>query len=553
MQRRTLSVWIVGLGLLIGLLGNLLFRNQIVGLSFPLFIGISIITVLALARPAKTRINWRNLWLLVPIMLFAGMVAVRADPSITAINVLGVFTLAALALYFLPLKQYVDQASLGEQTQGVIESGLVTSFGAIGEIFDSIAWLRERNWQSRSMLSVVRGLVIAAPIVLVFAALLSSADVVFADYLEQAWKLLAINPSGDLIGAGVYTFGIGWLAIGALGYAVARRGVVESPQSTTHFVQGDDEPIEIEDEATIAKPKRKNAAGFRMGMIESGIVLGLVDLLFAAFVIIQFAYFFGGTDAIAQRGLTYAEYARRGYFELVAVSVLTLGLSLMLDHITIRQTPRENTLFRVLSIIIVALTSVMLISASQRMLLYEEEFGFTHLRVYTHVSMLWLGVLFGVYLLSMFRLRRSIFSFGVLLVAIGYIGTLNLMDVDLYIAERNIARYREGRALDLSFLTTLSADALPAIIPLHWELDENPAARRWTGQWLARQLVILDQQHVSRSIFTAHIARDQAWAQLNSMQAEIPAYDASFWYSMASSSSYGAYNIFRGTAEPTSD
>lgn len=555
MQRRTLSVLFVGLGLLIGFVGNILFRDKLIGLSFPLFIITSIGVVLAATRPAQTRVNWRNLWLLIPVVFFAVMVAVRADMSITSVNIMAVLMLAALALYFLPLRQAVDLSSLGEHFQALIESSLITTFGAIGEVTESISWLRESNWQNRTALSVVRGLVIAVPIVVVFALLLGSADVVFADYLEQAWNLLAINPSGDLVSTGIFTFGIGWLAIGALGYGVARRGVIETPQSTTQFVQGDTEAVIMDDAETEAKPKRKNDAAFRIGMIESGIVLGLVDLLFAAFVLIQFAYFFGGSAALEQRGLTYAEYARRGYFELVAVSVLTLGLALLLDHITVRQTQRENRTFRVLSIIIVGLTTVMLLSASQRMFLYEEEFGFTHLRVYTHVSMLWLGVLFGCYLLSMFRVRQNIFSFGVLLVAIGYMVTLNVMNVDLYIAEHNIARYREGRALDLSFLTTLSVDALPAIIPLHQELENNPEAREWTGQWLARHQYELASQYQTQggTIFSANVARDQAWGQLNTMQAEIPAYDASFWYMMTSSSYYGAYNIYRSTSVPASD
>lgn len=551
MQRRTLSVWIITLGLALGLLGTLFFHGKFIGLSFPLFIAISVIVVLAAARPAQTRVHWRNLWLLLPMLFFAVMVAVRADKLIMTMNIAAVLTLGALALYYLPLKARVDEASLGDQLRAVIESSLVTTFGAVGEMADSWAWLRERNWKSRAALSVVRGLAIALPVVVIFTVLLGSADVVFADYVKQAWKLIAFRPDGQLIEQGIFTLGIGWLAVGALGYAIARRGPVESPASATHFAYGDDAPVEMdEDDSEIpVSPKRKNSAVFRLGMIESGVILGLVDLLFTAFVLIQLTYFFGGADAIAQRGLTYAEYARRGYFELVTVSVLTLGLALWLDHVTIRATPRENRVFRALAIAIVALTSVMLLSASQRMLLYEEQFGFTHLRVYTHVSMLWLGMLFGVFLLSMFRVRRNVFAFGVLLVTIGYLGTLNLMDVDLYIAERNIARYREGRALDLSFLTTLSADALPAIVPLHRELADKPDARQWTGQWLAQQLNVLDRLRLNEgaTLFSANTARDRAWSMLDGMRAEIPAYDPSFWYQV--SYSYGYYNIY-ATAEP---
>jgi len=542
MQRRTLATWIVVLGLLIGLLGNIFFYGKDIGLSFPLFIITSIVVTLAASRPAQTPVNRRNLWLLVPVLFFAIMVAVREETTISLLNMTAALSLSALALHYLSIKERVDEATLPQQIGAVFTSGLYAVFGALPEVSDSWTWLRGKSWRGRAVLSVARGLVIALPIVVVFTLLLGSADAVFAGYVEDVWQFIAFKPSDGLLDQAVITLMIGWLATGSLAYGLARREtprrVVTTPQqSDAYFAYGDQEAVAMEGEI-VEKEKPKNVERFRLGMIESGIILGLVDLLFAAFVIIQFAYFFGGQNTIEARGLTYSSYARSGFFELVAVSVMTLGLGLWLDYVTVRQEKRENNLFRALLIVIVALTSVMLVSASQRMLLYEEAFGFTYLRVYTHVSMLWLGILFGVFLLSLFRVKKHVFSFGVLLVAIGYLGTLNLMNVDLYIAERNIARYHEGRALDLSFLTMLSADALPAIIPLHEELKDNPEAQAWTGQWLARQLNKLENERQGGTIFSANISGDSAWATLDAMRNQIPTYDPYFFYE---SSYYGSY------------
>jgi Domain of unknown function (DUF4173) len=541
MQRRTLATWIVLLGLIIGLLGNIFFYGKNIGLSFPLFIIMSIAVTLAASRPAQTPVNRRNLWLLVPVIFFALMVAVREDTTITFLNVAAGLSLAALALHYLSIKERLDEATLPQQIGAVLTSGMYAIFGGFPEVSDAWAWTRGRSWKGRAALSVVRGLVIALPIVIVFTVLLGSADAVFAGYVEDVWQLIAFKPSAGLFDQAVITLTIGWLAIGSLAYGLARREtsrrVVAVPRNDAYYAYGDDEPVAIDDQ-TPEKEKPKNITRFRLGMIESGIILGLVDLLFAAFVMIQFAYFFGGQNTIEARGLTYSSYARSGFFELVAVSVITLGLGLWLDYVTVRQEQRENRIFQALLIVIVALTSVMLVSASQRMLLYEEMFGFTHLRVFTHVSMLWLGILLGVFLLSLFRVKKHVFSFGALLVAIGYLGTLNVMNVDLYIAERNIARYHEGSALDLSFLTMLSADALPAIIPLHEELKDNPEAQTWTGQWLARQLNILEKEGQGGTIFSANLSGDSAWATLDAMRNQIPTYDPYFFYE---SSYYGNY------------
>jgi hypothetical protein len=267
-------------------------------------------------------------------------------------------------------------------------------------------------------------------------------------------------------------------------------------------------------------------------MIEGCIMLGSVDLLFGLFVVIQFAYFFGGRATLEVANLSYAQYARRGFFELVALSVLTLGLVLMLDRITVRRLDRYATIFRVLAVLLVGLTGVILVSASQRMLLYEEQFGFTTLRVQTHVFMYWLAVLFVFFLLALFRLRERIFSLGVLLVMIGYLGTLNLMNVEGYIAERNIARAAEGYELDFYYLNSFSVDAAPAILTLY-QTTESPDLRESAGQWLSWRLALLDAQRQTSgaTIFSANLSRDSAWATLNNIRDSLPEYDPRYFYS----------------------
>jgi hypothetical protein len=159
------------------------------------------------------------------------------------------------------------------------------------------------------------------------------------------------------------------------------------------------------------------------------------------------------------------------------------------------------------------------------MWLYEETYGFTQLRVYTHVFMFWLGALFAFFLLAVFRVRKNIFSLGTLLVLIGYLGTLNLMNVDFYIAQHNIDRYRAGQRLDIAFLNTLSADAVPAILPLYNETEAGTKAHDWAGQWLVTQLSTLEGWRASGNITSLNASREAAWAQLDAIRAGLPAYD----------------------------
>ncbi len=539
MERRSFAVVVVTAGVLMGFLGNILFFNHLIGVSFPIYILLAVGLVLLMARMAGKPVNRRNLWPLIPLVFFAVMVAIRADELISLLNVGAALTLGAVGLYYLPLSRPLDEESVGDQTKAVMETGIMVIPSALGEGIQAWGWLREKRHQRGGVVAaVVRGSVFALPVILVFAVLLGSADAVFASYVNQAFegvrRALGLEFLGDTFTRLLLTGTLAAVVTGSLSFGLSRQ--LETPVS----IPATDDEFEGDEIITDDKPKAK--PGFKLSMVESGIVMGSVVALFGAFVLVQFAYFFGGERTLEMSNISYAQYARRGFFELVAVSVLTLGLSLFLDHVSVRQSKRENIIFRVMALLIVGLTTIMLVSASQRMWLYEEAFGFTQLRVYTHVFMLWLGVLFGVYVLAVFRLKMNIFSLGLVLAVIGYVGTLNLMNVDQYIADRNIARYHDGQDLDIAFLNILSADAVPAVLPLWQESQAGTEVNKWAGQWLTKHLNSLDKemQAAGQLPFSFNLSRRQAWGELDAVRRQLPAYDPSlYWGSYYSSYSEG--------------
>jgi hypothetical protein len=563
MHRLAFAVYTVVVGLGLGLAGNLLFYNKLVGLSFPLFIGLAVLVVFVSARQMQVTPLPRNLLPLLPLAFFGVMVAWRAEPLITLLNVLAVLCLGALALHYFPLRQPFDRDALADHGAGIGETVIGVLFAPFGALGESARWLSERRPRARGpLVAVGRGLLLALPVVIVFAVLLSAADTMFASLLEGVFSLVVPANADALFMQGTLTAVLGWTACGALAYGLGRaltRGEAKAPApeaapAVTEAASAAPPPegvgasalLPVDDLGGLAvtasgaaavvfdppasltqRPKKR---ALTLGMIESTMIIASVDLLFGAFVAIQFAYFFGGDAARELRGLTYAEYARRGFFELIAVSVLTLGLVLMLDWITVRHDRRQTRLFRALASALVALVGVMLVSASQRMLLYEEAFGFTHLRVYTHIFIGWLGVLFVFFLLALFRVREQIFSLGVLAVLVGYGVTLNLMNVESYIAERNIDRYLAGHELDIAYLYTFSPDAAPAMLSLYRTAPDD-AIKTAAGQWLARQLERLDQERVTTgaTIFSAHRSRDTAWALLDGARGELPVFDPYYY------------------------
>jgi hypothetical protein len=162
--------------------------------------------------------------------------------------------------------------------------------------------------------------------------------------------------------------------------------------------------------------------------------------------------------------LTYAEYARRGFFELVTVSALVLPLLLLTDWLLRRVRPPEEWVFRALAGLLLLLLLMVMASALQRMRLYQREYGLTELRLYTTAFMLWLGIVFLWLTATVLRGRPERFTFGALVAGLLAVAVLHLLNPDALIARVNTARAGEGKPVDTRYLARLSADAVPVLV-----------------------------------------------------------------------------------------
>jgi hypothetical protein len=202
-----------------------------------------------------------------------------------------------------------------------------------------------------------------------------------------------------------------------------------------------------------------------LGIVETGIVMGLLDVLFLAFVIVQLRYFFGGAALVqSSTGLTYAEYARRGFFELVTVAALVLPLLLGIHWLLRKENPIHERIFRVLAGAQLVLLFVIMCSAVARMRLYQSEYGLTELRLYTTAFMGWLGLVFVWFAATVLRGQRERFACGALIAGFVMIGTLHVINPDALIVRINTAQAQAGRAFDANYASGLSADAAPALL-----------------------------------------------------------------------------------------
>jgi hypothetical protein len=420
----------------LGLCAEVLFDGPALGLSFPLFIVLFLTALLSIGGREAWQRARPNSWLLVPLLFFSGMVSVRASPFLTTLNVLAAGFLLLLVTHFWAAGR-VERLGLWNYPFTVLATFFHAALLPPGVVHAEVDLSAARRQVPRLM-PVLRGGLLAVPVLFLFTVLLASADAVFEEVVARVLSFKVGLTLVDTLWRGLFTVAGAFVALGLLAHALRRRR-----------------------QGTEAGEAEVAPAVARLGFAESLTLVGLVDLLFLGFAAIQLTFLFG--EASLPEGLTYAGYARRGFFELLAVSMMTLGLSLALARWTRLQGSGQVTAFRAACTGMVGLVLVILASAMKRMALYESAYGYTHLRVYTHVFM---GVLAGVLVWRAVTLwwRPERFAIGAFVGALGFLAVLNVLNPDAFIARGNLARSAEGSSLDGAYMVlSLSEDAAPEL------------------------------------------------------------------------------------------
>ena len=151
--------------------------------------------------------------------------------------------------------------------------------------------------KGRKLAPILRGIALSLPVWLIFIALLYSADMIYAERINNILAGFNINNLVELVVQLILALVMAYFFAGVVLFAAQRS------------------------DQTVQSSGGKPLVSPFLGLTETGIILGGIILLFGSFVIVQFQYFFSGQANISLAGFTYAEYARKGFGELVGVAV----------------------------------------------------------------------------------------------------------------------------------------------------------------------------------------------------------------------------------------
>ncbi|MEO5902863.1 MAG: DUF4173 domain-containing protein [Gemmatimonadaceae bacterium] len=432
-DKRSTTVW--GIAVLVAALGAWIMYDALPGINWLVWTMCASAGLLVFVRsvlPGTSLVTW----LVIFAVVIAGGAAFTADQFLHGLICLSVIMLLALAMLL-----SVD-ARVERLTAVFAIVAPVVAFGlALSESLHRLTAALHLVRSSRAR-AVLRGLAITAPVLLVFGLLLSTADPTFAGWRDAIQDLLA---SWAFIPRTIFFLGLLAVTLGAFGHA--SRGATHEPYGIAYPVR-----------SSSSEPDRW------LGATEHLILMASVSLLFWVFLAVQISYLFGNLPSITGSGMTFAEYARRGFAELSVVASATALLIIVAQRYG--KTDRRHQLLRGVTLSVIVGVLFLLTSAFHRVSLYEEAYGFTTARLYAQAYMIIVAI-------SLVALAREVtaelnvprlFRTAGVTAILAFIGLI-YWNHESWIAERNVDLFASTGKLDVVYLTRdLSADAIPTIV-----------------------------------------------------------------------------------------
>jgi hypothetical protein len=424
--------------LLVGVAADLLLREGFTGLGFPLWLAVLALSLVSLVwRDGRRVPHETGAWLGLAV-LWGGAMAWRGSASLQFFDL--VAALFALGMAAISLADPAA-ALLARRMRDTVWAGIrvirSVAFGAVPLALRDVALPVARRELTGGVRPAVRAALIALPLILVFGALLRGADPLFAN--------LVALPAIDFDDVASHVLILGFFAWITAGWA--RGALLAGPPG----------------------PRLPEQLPFGLSTLDVTVALGALNALFAAFVATQLGWFFGGERFLqAQTGLTAAQYARQGFFQMVWVVLLVVPV-LLGTRAALRPGRALERRHTALALPLIALLGVMIVSAVLRMRLYVRYYGLTLDRFYPLVFMGWLTIVLAWLAFTVLRGRGRPFAAGAVASGLGILLLLNMLVPDAIVARVNVARAAarpsgDTGALDLTHLASLGAEATPLAV-----------------------------------------------------------------------------------------
>lgn len=396
------------------------------GILYPIFIAGTIAGIRLLLKKLNMEVKKGTIFFEIAMMLLAIATCSTDDFRIAFFNRMGVILLIITNL----LNQFfhTKEWGMGKYFSGIFSSFLGICFNLPEPFKNGSKYMKNKDdKKAKNITAIAVGLLIGIPLLMIVLALLGSADVLFKQFTDGVFEVINVGNSFRVC---IRTFIIFMTVYCMIAY-LCKKSIRE----------------EVEE--------RKNGEP-----LIAITITGMLTVCYLLFSMIQILGLFLGQMQLPE-GYTYAEYAREGFFQLLAVGILNLIIVL----ICMTFFKRSVVLKAILTVMSVC-TLIMNVSCAMRMILYIDSYDLTFLRILVLWSLAVLTLIFLGVIVSVFRSHFGLFRYSMVVVTVLYIG-LAFSHPDYIIASYNIYAVESGKTekLDEKYMANLCADAAPALVP----------------------------------------------------------------------------------------
>ncbi|MFE6073597.1 DUF4153 domain-containing protein [Paenibacillus sp. NPDC057886] len=523
--------------LMLAIIHQYLFYGEEVGVSYPIFVILFYGYMFLFARDRMRPLTMIDAFMAGVVLMLGLTFLLYDNEPLRILNFLVIPGLVILHMTYLvgrKQRQWWDIGLIGTAMDHLLPQS-IRHWGTVASIVVKTGGRGLGKTQKTVAFKVFIGLVASVPILIVVVALLTSADGIFNEYLSgfpQWLNQLTLTPGLPrviwILIAGVLLFSYVWGFVQPMQYEADKREHAywkngkasataseikkqENP-SLNPIIEGHSTNM-IAPEAISAQVYREPFKPLRLDPIIVGTMLLVINCVYVLFVLVQFSYLFGAGEGHLPSDLSYAEYARSGFVELILVTGINFFILIIALQFTRSSAKIGSVVHQVLLFVLVGCSAIMLYSAFIRLNLYEQAYGYTYIRFLVHAFMIFLALLLLVAALRIRYTSIPLIRWYIVLSLAAYVA-VNYVGMDNRIAELNIERYHQTGHIDASYLASLSTDAVPLL--------REFAQREYSnlkGEMLERQ-ANFDLGEADSSWPSFNVARHRAQLELSKLRME---------------------------------
>lgn len=462
---------IIGISAFLAILQSILFWNRNLGISVFIFVLACVLYLIYILSKNNKIINKKAIIFVIPIILLSSTYFIFNNELFKILNIFVIVALGVTMCVYLS-KSKIKWPDFLKKI-GCVFGGMFESVSDIINTF-KIPENKKENESLKKVKKIGKSLLITIPIILVVLILLMSADQVFEKIFDKVFldlsKVLSLEGIVKLLSR---------LSVILITFLLCGGFLVNLVKDNTMFTK--------EDEDTKVTVKFEN--------LTINMILTVLNIIYLIFGFIQITNLFMNTSN--NPNFDYSSYARQGFFQLMFVSFINFVILIVANINKVEKTKSQKIYNKIMSLLIILFTIIIIISAFYRMNLYQETYGYTYLRIFVDfvlISEVLISIPIIIYLLGK---KIDILKSVIIITSFMFV-LLNFMNIDNFIAEKNIDRYfnnPEDSNFDISYLCKLGTDATEQITRLLKADDEYIVKRTERYLYEQKQSLNLDEMN----------------------------------------------------------